>query len=701
MSPKENNKKVSAAVRILHQKRDASARATHLKATGGIVPSVTIERKIMSTKTITKRIALVAASALAIGGFSAVSANAAVVQVTTTTVTSINLKSSTTSPTAGTAMAVQVGATAAAQAYVNTADNFAINFAGALTSYPSGGFSAVAPAVNAGALATELTDTTAGGAGRLTTAVSGSQLVSSTAAAKGIAAATVTATATTGIGKFTFTPSVAGTYVITVWNENNTDGIINPGETQQTISIVVAAASGYSASLSTAYIAQDLTDDTTGVATSATNAADAPTQIKTLGGKVAQIVVTTRDSANAIYTGQVITATISGAGFVSAGSSVIADTVSPTATEANTADGSATTTRTASVTAALNTTGVVVIGVWADGTSGTGTVTISVTDQISGATTTLATKTVSFYGTVSTLTAETLQGIATPGVANGCSNATTCDQSSLLLTPAVVIVAKDSAGIAVAGLTVTATIADATIVAASSVAIVTGGDDANGRGYYNANVTGGAAANVGKSTTIVYSTTLADGVTKISTAAVTIKVGGTPATVALSLDKASYGTGEAAVVTVTAKDSAGNAVGDGTYANLFAAAATASKAMQGSLPTVSVEIVGGIATFKTFAPAVPGDFTVTATGGTSVASAGRVAVTATASAEGDQSSSLALDAANAATDAANNAYDEAQNATQAASDALAAVTELAAQVTSLIASVKKLTAAVAKLSKKK
>ncbi|CAN2244935.1 hypothetical protein MCEMKE157_01358 [actinobacterium SCGC AAA044-D11] len=78
------------------------------------------------------------------------------------------------------------------------------------------------------------------------------------------------------------------------------------------------------------------------------------------------------------------------------------------------------------------------------------------------------------------------------------------------------------------------------------------------------------------------------------------------------------------------------------------------------------------------------------------------ALTATATVSGgaaDENASLALDAANAATDAANNAYDEAQNATQAASDALAAVTALAAQVKSLIASVKKLTAAVAKLKK--
>ena len=89
MSPKDNNKQVSAAVRILQQKRDASARATHLmvkndslityeKAFGSqavikkFFIATFLERKIMSTKTITKRIALVAASALALGGFSVI-----------------------------------------------------------------------------------------------------------------------------------------------------------------------------------------------------------------------------------------------------------------------------------------------------------------------------------------------------------------------------------------------------------------------------------------------------------------------------------------------------------------------------------------------------------------------------------------------------------------------------------------------------
>ena len=74
---------VSSSIRILGWNRDASARATHLKAADGNVPFATIERKSMSTKTSIKRVALVAAAALTIGGFSAVSANAAAPSATT------------------------------------------------------------------------------------------------------------------------------------------------------------------------------------------------------------------------------------------------------------------------------------------------------------------------------------------------------------------------------------------------------------------------------------------------------------------------------------------------------------------------------------------------------------------------------------------------------------------------------------------
>ena len=85
---------VSRAIRILRGIRDESARASHLVVKKGhfmnnevklisqaekekFSQSTFFERKIMSTKTAFKRVALVAAAALAIGGISAVSAQAA------------------------------------------------------------------------------------------------------------------------------------------------------------------------------------------------------------------------------------------------------------------------------------------------------------------------------------------------------------------------------------------------------------------------------------------------------------------------------------------------------------------------------------------------------------------------------------------------------------------------------------------------
>ena len=461
---------------------------------------------------------------------------------------------------------------------------------------------------------------------------------------------TALASATVGAAQASFTPTVAGTYVMTVWNDADADGVIDVIETSQNISITVAAAAGYSAALSTAYMAEDLTDDNTGLATAATNATDAPLAIRTIGQKAAQIVVTTRDTANVIYTGQAITATMSGSGFVSAGSTADADANGvPTATEANAGDGSATTTRTASVSAAANTTGIVTIGVWGDGTAGTGTVTISVTDKVSGATTTLATKTVTWYsGTAATLEAVVLQGRATAGAANGCVSQTACDQTTLANTPAVVIVAKDSGGRVIPGLTITGESADTAIIASTTVAIVTGGTDKNGRGYYNASVSGGAAANVGKSTTIVYSHVVSSTLT-IKTAPVTITNAGTPATVTWSTDKTTYTPGAPVVITVTAKDAGGNAAADGTYANLFAGASTLGGSITGSTPAASVEIKGGVATYTAFAPGTGGTYTVSNKFGASMPAALQGAAISTSIVVSDPNAGLLtqIDALNA------------------------------------------------------
>jgi hypothetical protein len=160
------------------------------------------------------------------------------------------------------------------------------------------------------------------------------------------------------------------------------------------------------------------------------------------------------------------------------------------------------------------------------------------------------------------------------------------------------------------GLTIVGTSADTSIIASTNVTPVTGGDDFNGRGYYNVSVTGGNSANVGKKAKVTFSTTLADGVTVIKAADVEISLAGTPATVTMSVDKASYTPGAPVKITVTAKDAAGNLAADGTYANLFAGASTLGGSFTGSTPAASVAIKNGIATYDAFAPGTSGTYSI-------------------------------------------------------------------------------------------
>ena len=559
-----------------------------------------------------KKVSAVAVASLGFGLLSVVPANAA--NVAGIVVNSINLTLVTSSPKVGTAVAVNVGASVPTQTLAANTDSF--DLTSAVTGFPTGGSvgSVAALTTAAGAAATKLAAPFNG-----TYVATGGTLRVQAATDTAVTANAVTSSATVGMGSFSFTPTKAGVHVLTVFKDGNQDGIIGAGDVSQTLSITVADVAGYSAALSTALLAQDLADTDNDATPTATTDAAGALAIRTLGQKAAVIVVQTRDTSNALYLGQTVTATVSGSGFVTAGNADADNNGTLTATEIDTGDGAASTTRTASVSA--STSGSVAIGIWGDGTAGTGTVTITVTDKVSLATTTLATKTVTWYsGTAATLEVTALQTIATPGVANGCSNATTCTQATLALTPAYVVVAKDSGGRVIPGLTITGTPTDTATIAATTVTASTGGDDKNGRGYYNVSVTGGAAANVGKKSVITFSTTLSDGVTKI-TATSEASLGGTPATVTMTLDKTTYTPGAPVVITVTAKDSAGNAVGDGTYANLFAGASTLGGAITGSTPGASVEIKGGVKTFTAFAPGTAGTYTVSNKFGTSMPAA--------------------------------------------------------------------------------
>jgi trimeric autotransporter adhesin len=96
-----SKKQVSLAIRILREKRDASARATHLEAANEKYLLTTNERKQMSTTTNFKRIALVAVAALGLGVLSSVPSQASVpaanitLSATTGTVTAVKSDSST------------------------------------------------------------------------------------------------------------------------------------------------------------------------------------------------------------------------------------------------------------------------------------------------------------------------------------------------------------------------------------------------------------------------------------------------------------------------------------------------------------------------------------------------------------------------------------------------------------------------------
>ena len=262
-----------------------------------------------------------------------------------------------------------------------------------------------------------------------------------------------------------------------------------------------------------------------------------------------------------------------------------------------------------------------------DGTSGTGTVVMYMILADGVTKVNLPSRTVSFYGSVAKLEATVVQGIATTGVANGaCGGLTDCTYATLAEKPAVLIKATDANGVLVPGLTIAGTSADATVISSTSVSAASGATDYNGAGYYNASVTGGSIT--GKSANVTYSTTLSSG-TVISATAVSIANAGTPKTVTWALDKTAYEPGALVLITVTAKDANGNAAADGTYANLFAGATTASGSITGSTPAASVELVGGKKEYKAFAPGTGGSYTITNTLGTSVGTAAGTVLTGT------------------------------------------------------------------------
>jgi hypothetical protein len=578
-----------------------------------------------------KKVSAVAVASLGFGLMSVVPAQAAGEQLPASQVTALTAAVITAAPTQNALVEVKMGMTLAALTAASGNNADIATFKAALTSYPTGGSSAVTSQLAASytttAAATPIVVT--GGTTPTIAAVANTSTITATLATENDTA--WSAQTKTNIAGFKFTPTKSGTYVMTVWRDFDVDDVVDPTEVQQTVSITVAAASGYSASLSTILMGTGAT-----VATTTTDLLPV-SSLKTAGnGQAANIRVAIKDSTGTAYTGQTVTATVSGPGLIMCVSQAAANTA-----EAN-ATGSV---RSVSV---ADTTGFVSCRLDPDGTAGTGTVTISVTDQTSLATTTLGSKSVTFYGSVAKIVATANYTVlkAAGGVTGG-SVATSAagdfqDLANRVLAtdvPAVIVKATDSAGNVVGGLTIKGVSSDTTVANSWSGA---GADDTNGckedvlsatnvyssggTGFYNCALSTPSTAASGKTATITFRILDPSDVTGVAylTSVVTITTGGTtPGTETITFDKTSYAPGEAMTVIRTCKDTSGNPCADGTAAP----AITFSKAVGGTAPAASTYTAGkksstsSTGVVSVFAPVIGGAFSANATSGNAAGSA--------------------------------------------------------------------------------
>ena len=464
----------------------------------------------------------------------------------------------------------------------------------------------------------------------------------------------------------TFAPTLPGTYVITFTAYNmGVHSSATPATmaAARTTAAVAATPVTWTVVIPSGSVADGTTTSILNAYGVATGSADISVRIaagsSTAGA--ATVVVTPLVDAAATTGSTVVTATVSGPG------TLLVNTTST----GGTSSGFKTHTL-ASTTAATP----VYVHLFADGTSGTSTITITV----GGAT---KTETVYFYGAAASVTSTLLIPVIQTG--------------STATAGVITATVKDAAGNVVPGKALFAVSGTTTVMASSTA---TTGSSGIATFSFTGLVAGTSAItvqNVAAGSTATY-----------SAAALSVRSGDADGTsVVLSLDKATYAQGEAAVVTVTVKDSAGNLVANGTNTP-FATAVVCSRACTGTLPGTSHVTSGshaGAITYAINVPATSGAFTVSATAGSGFTgtfsasatvslSAAETAAAAAIAAAADIASAAvdaaaeATDAANAATDAANAAAEAADAATAAAQDAADAVASLATAVAELMADLK-------------
>ena len=276
------------------------------------------------------------------------------------------------------------------------------------------------------------------------------------------------------------------------------------------------------------------------------------------------------------------------------------------------------------------------ISVLPNGVAGTATITISTTTR------TFPAKTMTFYAAAP---ATLVASVATPLAAIGSNS------------DVVRVTAKDSAGVSWAGALYiyASTAADALIAGSLTTPVLCTWDAADDR--HECPVSG-LAEGTAKFKTINASTVAAATVTSNEVSVVVSQA--SVATVKLEFDKASYAPGERARIYVTPLDSKGKAFQATAFTSLFATGGIStasaltfagSTTTADSLTAVNITTKGnssstsgaraGSMEYTVYMPVAGGTVTISATGGSALPIAGRVAVTASATVTDSGAAALA------------------------------------------------------------
>ena len=435
---------------------------------------------------------------------------------------------------------------------------------------------------------------TVSGAGTFFTATGGAGVT----LGSGTNPTTATVTATGNYGTLTIATPTVGTATVSIASETSAgSGIYGATAETVTITINAAATSGaVNASTSTAFMNKNATINA--ATTEATAPLTTPARPADANSVPVVSIQVTVGRANGAITGTTpVTASITGPGLLK----MSANDTDPDNTEVATG-------RSISSTAATMLAGndIFSVGVIPDGVAGVSVITITV-----GTYTT--TKTVTFVGTVASLTftkvrgsiADTADGVATgnTGAYAGFITGRDAAGNAVTLTAAeftAITAAQDAAAV----------ISDAAVVAATA-------------GTYSGVVVAAdapvlvidptATRTGNKSLTLTHTATGLTVVTSFTVALVRAS------TVTLTTNKATYTPGERITLTLTALDAGGFGIADiATPTDLLATGGviSSSSVTGDSLTATNPAIVGGRATWNVFAPLTSGPITFSTTTGT-------------------------------------------------------------------------------------